>query len=356
MSKAGPLTRSTSNRANPAEAVVGSYDETAPSLSSSANTRRPPRLGECGRRLRSDEIGLALGSPRQDKLSQLPPDDRDVDVFHVCSSPDNQSNLPGGTGEIRDDSRRIKRKGSKWRSCGSFFGRKDSFARGQEPPPFYQLDQAHNRQEQTEQRVAQVQRRKLRDSYYTNQVQQTKLSESIFREKNNGFLGRNSSRRRGLRRREMGDFKPDMQQSPPTFSAQAAASANIQPSLTNDLQKRGEPRPRPFGPLLQVEIPCVELERYSIMFGDLLDPKTQPTISSQPSLLARRQLHLQDLQDRVCLLTTREWITGLLTLNSPSTSNFQHPTGGKSQLPLQSPNPHHFRSSRRLLLYRPEAL
>jgi len=57
------------------------------------------------------------------------------------------------------------------------------------------------------------------------------------------------------------------------------------------------PRPEEDGPnfrlngesLLQVEIPNVEMERYSVMFSNLLEP---PTTSS---LMARRQAHLDEL-------------------------------------------------------------
>ena len=46
--------------------------------------------------------------------------------------------------------------------------------------------------------------------------------------------------------------------------------------------------------LLQVEIPCVELERYSVMFGDVLEPEKRQS-KPQPSLLARRQTYLEAL-------------------------------------------------------------
>lgn len=55
------------------------------------------------------------------------------------------------------------------------------------------------------------------------------------------------------------------------------------------------------GSLLQVEIPNIELERYSVMFSSLLHPGQQPVPSRQPSpnrqpsLLARRQANLQEL-------------------------------------------------------------
>ncbi|KAI0175926.1 hypothetical protein GGR52DRAFT_337170 [Hypoxylon sp. FL1284] len=52
--------------------------------------------------------------------------------------------------------------------------------------------------------------------------------------------------------------------------------------------------PSPSGGLLDIEIPDVTMERYSIMFGSVLKPQQQP--QSQPSLLARRQATMQKLK------------------------------------------------------------
>ncbi|KAI1766212.1 hypothetical protein GGR53DRAFT_223422 [Hypoxylon sp. FL1150] len=49
-------------------------------------------------------------------------------------------------------------------------------------------------------------------------------------------------------------------------------------------------KPNSSGPLLDVEIPSVTMERYSVMFGSVLQPQ------SQPSLLARRQATVQKLK------------------------------------------------------------
>lgn len=47
---------------------------------------------------------------------------------------------------------------------------------------------------------------------------------------------------------------------------------------------------------LQVEIPNVEMERYSVMFSNVLQPIRQPSPQRQPSLLARRQGQLGELK------------------------------------------------------------
>ena len=45
---------------------------------------------------------------------------------------------------------------------------------------------------------------------------------------------------------------------------------------------------------VEVEIPCVELERYSVMFRDVLRPQVRQS-KPQASLLARRQVYLEEL-------------------------------------------------------------
>ncbi|KAK4697757.1 hypothetical protein P7C71_g345, partial [Lecanoromycetidae sp. Uapishka_2] len=109
--------------------------------------------------------------------------------------------------------------------------------------------------------------------------------QSATKPESGNLLRRNSSRRKGLRRRKVEELKPEMRILHNALSAHAVAEAWIPP----------QPRSLPIGEsLLQVEIPNVELERYSVMFGDVLDstPQTKP----QPSLLSRRQGQLEELQ------------------------------------------------------------
>ena len=78
--------------------------------------------------------------------------------------------------------------------------------------------------------------------------------------------------------------------------------------------------------LLQVEIPSVELERFSVMFNNLLYPSQQsisicqPSPSRQPSLLARRRAHLQNLYTPEVDGFERPWVEGELTRGNPAAS------------------------------------
>lgn len=84
--------------------------------------------------------------------------------------------------------------------------------------------------------------------------------------------------------------------------------------------------------LLQVEIPSVELERYSVMFSNLLHPSQQsnsscqPSPNRQPSLLARRQANLQELH------------TGLKTSFEPPRMHGEHLWGSRTASPNKSPS------------------
>lgn len=289
MSKPGPLTRSESKRVSPADPSAGGNNHVialkAPSNAQSSH----PRAG-LGRRLHSDEIviGLALGSPRQNPLPALPPDDRDVDASYVCTSPEKTVSTLGNACDIGSGGKGIKRKGSKWKSLGNFFGRREI----RSASPFYQLDQKQQL-DPSKQLITQdyletdALRRKRVDLSHGNTVLQVDSSTGMPGEESSGLLRRNSSRRRGLRRRKVEEPQPKMQPIPAKYTSHARAE---------NMYRRGEQQvSRMPGPsLLQVEIPRVELERYSVMFGDVLEPQMRQS-KPQPSLLARRQAHLEEL-------------------------------------------------------------
>lgn len=307
MSKAGPLARSKSKRAKPTEstepaAAAGIHGWTSPFRGTSVDVKPAPPRGDLGRRLHSDEIviGLALGSPGQSPLPPLPPGDRDVqiardfDIPDPCISPENTASVPlGNICEVGVGIPEIKRKGSKWKTFGSLFGRKDSATRALGASSFYQLDripeQGPARQHITQDHIdINVLRRKRAGSSRSNKTQ-TDSAQPTTRGESMGVLRRNSSRRKGLRRRKVEEMKPEMLRLHNALSAHAEVET-LQPART---------ALRPLeSSLLQVEIPNVELERYSVMFGDVLDFGPLPKLQRkpQPSLLARRQGHLEELQ------------------------------------------------------------
>ncbi len=346
MSKAGPLTRSRSKRLGhtaPGPSVRG---RTSPSKGPSLNVEVPPRV-DLGRRLHSDEIviGLALGSPGQSPLPPLPPDDRDVDVCNdvdVSYSASSPRKAEGGLGtvtEIGTGGQDIKRKGSKWKSFGSLFGRKDSVARVSEASPFYQLDRipgqgsAKSRDAENHLEINAL-RRKRADS--SRSKTGTDSSQSTTKGEGNGLLRRNSSRRRGLRRRKAEEMKPDMFRLPNSLSAHAEVEDLQPPSVA--------PR-RPMASLLQVEIPNVELDRYSVMFGDLLgsNPHTRPKPKKQQSLLSRTQVNVEDVpagaNSEDCHLSSMDNLPKPPHRRDDSTSSKSSKTPSFSLFPSSSSTP-----------------
>ena len=288
MSTAGPLTRSVSKRIRPAETFAAN-DYHATTVQTPSRARTPQPQAGCGQRLHPDEvvIGLALGSPSQSPIMQSP-DNRHVDFSCVCNAPDNRASTFGYMSEIDSGVGGIKRKGSKWKTLGSFFGRRQS--------PFashvYQVD--HEQQpELAKQLITQdhsktkVFRRRRAITRHGGKAHQVDSLTGLTGEESNSLLRRTSLRRRGLRRRKVEEPQPEMQQIPTKYTGHAAPE-NL------DLHRENQ-TPTPGSSLLQIEIPCTELERYSVMFGDVLKPPGRQS-KPQPSLLARRQAHLEDLK------------------------------------------------------------
>ena len=288
MSTAGPLTRSVSKRIRPEEtSTANTYHATAVQTPSRARTPQP--LAGCGTRPHPDEavIGLALGSPSQSPIMARSPDNRHVDFSWVCNAPDNRASTLGNASEIDSGVRGIKRKGSKWKSLGSLFGRRQSPSTSH----FYQVD--HEQQpELAKQLITQdhletnVLRRKRAITKHGSKVHQVESFTGLTGEETKSLLRRTSLRRRGLRRRKVEEPQLEMQRTPTKYTGPAGSENSNLPGENET--------PTPGSSLLQVEIPCVELERYSVMFGDVLKPPGWQS-KPQPSLLARRQAHLEEL-------------------------------------------------------------
>lgn len=203
-------------------------------------------------------IGIALGSPRDCPLPFL---------------------APGDSGRYVPQ----KPKVSKWRAFGGLFGRKGLTRSASTLPdpqcsPFRELTPSLTREE-----------RNMEVSGITNcYASRTESSQDSWRPalspspKRTPTVGTKNLRRKISFKRSKSQGK----------GVQSGSQANRKRSHTAPV-----PRPEEDGPnfrlngesLLRVEIPNVEMERYSVMFSNLLEP---PTTSS---LLARRQAHLDEL-------------------------------------------------------------
>ena len=295
MSEAGP--RRGSSDAGQAEPDAANPNGSDPLERLSYEVEVPRRRGDIGRKLYSDEImiGLALGSPGDSPMPPQPANDRDVDdIPDNFSLPRYPSSQMGYQCQVGAGGPALTRKGSKWKTLGGLLGRKKSVARAPKASPFYQLD-APSQQGPTNQLIPQdnletnALRRKRADSARTVQGKRGRAGtlQSTTKVEVGGLLTRNSSRRKGFRRKKTAadDLLPEMRVLHSALSAHAAVE-DQQPLMTNLLP--------PGQSLLQVQIPNVELERYSVMFGDVLQGKLQA--KPQPSLLSRRQGHSEELQ------------------------------------------------------------
>ena len=292
MSKAGPTTRSRSKRNNVVGSATGAHQranhDNAPSLEI-----KVPQLQEYEPRQNSDDIiiGLALGSPGQTPPPPMPWDDkdvgvsRDVDVSYIRNSPERRQVDLGTVTEIGSGGQHARKKGNRWRSLGGIFGKRDSGSRVQEAPPFYQLDKVPEQQSVNspftqDHSEAKTLRRKRADS--SRSKTEMDSSQSTTKGNYNGLLRRNSSRKKGLRQRKFEETKPEVYRQHNKLPTHAEV-------------ENPEPPPavlrRPMASLLQVEIPNVELDRYSVMFGDLLNSKPQPRTrpGREPLRLSPRQ-------------------------------------------------------------------
>ncbi|CEL02217.1 hypothetical protein ASPCAL03389 [Aspergillus calidoustus] len=169
-------------------------------------------------------IGIALGSPRLLE-SQL-------------STTQGQRNPPPTPPDVESPPSALQRKSSKWRKIGGLFKAKSAVAPNVNKP-FYQVRAETERPSQGSSHSIDYKSRQRAGSK-TEPIENTELWPCLVSEQE------------------------------AIMQKQSSSSTNAQ------------------GSLLQVEIPKVELERYSVMFGGLLN-------NSRPSLLNRRSKTLDDV-------------------------------------------------------------
>lgn len=297
--------RSKSRPVEPTKPVAYGHVRTFSSHGASLDVK--PHEGDHVRKynLNEEMIGLALGSPGQIPICDLPATGRyvdfhnEIDISHACTSPEDLPGALGTTTEIDARKQGIKRKGSKWRSLGNMFTKKDSVSRNFVASPLSHLDTVpvkgpakHQCAQDCSEKNAFL--HKPNDPSTTDRTRTTS-SKNTTRMEANALLRRNSSRKKVLhRRRGAEDTVLEGQQlHDPLFThIEINNDTPAPPPVPTALFRR------PIGPLLEVEIPNVKLERYSVMFGDVLGfrpcAKQQPT--PQLSLLDRRRGQLKGLQ------------------------------------------------------------
>jgi hypothetical protein len=210
------------------------------------------------------EIGMALGSPTHQPAAWSP---------HVQYQASVRNDTPESLDEWKT-SAHSKPKSSKWKILGGLFGRKSS----ESSVEFYQVQP---------------------------EVQTTSEADYVTFPDPPTERGRGRARTNSQRKMK---YKPEIQRAntmptefhfeeeterpkvppkvPPKGPKEFPILQKIRPPgiKTPEIQLDG-------GPLLNVDIPSIEMERYSVMFGSVIKPAT-----SASSLLARRQATLDRLK------------------------------------------------------------
>ena len=195
-------------------------------------------------------IGVALGSP---SIASAPQATREG----IGSAASYTSSLSGSeyrpaTEGSRQGDEISKQKGGKWKMFGGLFGKKSSVSPAS---PFYQVQQ-------------------------TSPVRSPTASQT------------DSVRSPRTKKNTREPTNPEIQRAHSVPLAHAAHTAELSPkpppkdNVPNEISHWRIPE---TGPTLRVDIPNIQLERYSVMFGSLLNPP-------RPSLLERRQAQLAKLK------------------------------------------------------------
>lgn len=302
-------------------------------------------------------IGLALGSPTESPLAPFPREyldqyvspfpsqenGQDVDYLDDASRTSYDSPKAQSTRSHRSGSR-IKRSGSRWKNLGSLFSKKAPPVPATEGPPFYMLDRRPQRERAGSAHtiilpdVPAVPSKPTMPAVPEPQFEATcsAAAPPVQEGGARAMLRRVSTRRKGVRKRARAQTTGSLES-----SRRTPAKARFEDSEISDERAGaptwlrlddGAPEQEPAGgpsipdasSLLQIEIPSVELERYSVMFGDVLPPKSTQAPPLRPY---QRQSLLQELKP---VLSERENMTGdqvfsPLSSNPPLSSSLPRP-------------------------------
>jgi len=231
-------------------------------------------------------IGTALGSPRDNPLPELPKEAQYVNSNLNPKSPYHprppytRTPLPvEGSRNLQED---VKHKGG-WRMFGSLFSRTP--APSSPVSSFYDLKRPSPL---SQSRGPASPHPQITVTGTTEQSHQQQYSN------HDNSLARESTKRNLLSKKQKAETRPGMQRSgtvPQYRNARRTPSPRPVQRRTEynpSTPQRSQPVMKPT--LLQVDIPDVSMERYSVMFSDVLKPM-QP----RQSLLVRRQAQLKEL-------------------------------------------------------------
>jgi len=231
-------------------------------------------------------IGMALGDPEED--SSWTTKDQSPANHHSSNEPSTTSSTPIPHAERQLDSHGVghgidalKRKPSKWKTLGGIFGKRN-ISPASSTTQFHQIQHdsqpaSHQETRITSHRTSPPQR--------VDVPMKTETSGVVHRGK-----GRNHRRKSSRLTKTKEGTRPDFRRA--RTAPQLHLEEQRQTPLTKDANADNTfPKLHLEGqPMLSVDLPDVQLDRYSIMFSGLLNP------SLPSSLLVRRHAHLDNVK------------------------------------------------------------
>ncbi|KAL8747930.1 MAG: hypothetical protein Q9190_000254 [Brigantiaea leucoxantha] len=257
-------------------------------------------------------IGIALGSPHQDPVQFLPEEQDTQNTHEYLNSFASTSQTPR---RQENKKKPTYEKSGRWRVFGGGFGlrgfvhpssalplhgqsgkqqgSRSSFLRSRQGRPSYEKDSLYlgNGSALSSPQYGSAPPRISSDT--ASKIQSSKAT--------------GIQRKVSLRRRLFSELRPEASAASEGRTLRQAAESHQENTGTDGLGwDHNNPRTHGDrklqlepGPLLQIEIPSVELERYSVMFSSVLQPTRQPSpkpqAQPQPSLLSRRRDRLERL-------------------------------------------------------------
>ena len=285
MSGHRPITRSRSKKFHATGVDAGGLDYAT--IPPPLNIRKASAPATPGRqRFDVSSIGLAVGSPSDSPLPPIP--NQHPSYTNHFQFP------PPSAGRSRADTeewgRERKSKGTRWKSFGGLFSKKEmrETSTHAEDHPIYPTDPTMQKEWQhVPNKPKPVSRKRAgSDKEKGMELHNSLANKQIAR--GPSLLRRASTRRKGVRRKVATDARTDVPKLQTSSTLNALDQnppgrlhgAGGQDSLRNQLGNFS---------LLQVEIPNVQLERYSVMFGNVLRPGLGPFAASNTSLVKSRQ-------------------------------------------------------------------
>ena len=278
-------------------------------------------------------IGVALGSPGQSPLSGLPAGE--------ASYTDRSPNLYTRSPYDLPSQDIPQSKGGRWKGLGGLFGKKSGPSqqlptsspqnKHASPPRLGGFNNYHKP------RTPQIsptpsdnhgvalldgQNKPSRDWIGPAQLPQPEMQGK------RNVLRKTSLRRNHLSKRAKNLADANIRESSPQVRHHEADPGSVKRNATRE--DGLSQKPLASGALLQVEIPNIELERYSVMFSSLLVPSQQssrqPSPNRQSSLLARRQANLPEVQTTSPPALDRPWMHQELSSNHRTRSPSKSPS------------------------------